>query len=51
MTVAGMRKNARHIARSIEIYDDYMAKLDSLESKLRQERMQFESEKLSCEVA
>jgi len=42
VTVAGMRKNARHIARSIEIYDDYMAKLDSLESKLRQERMQFE---------
>ena len=41
-----MRDNVRRVVRSIELYDDYVTKLDSIESKIRQEKQQFESEKL-----
>ncbi len=46
MKVTGLRDNVRRVVRSIEFYDDYVTKLDSIESKIRQEKQQFESEKL-----
>lgn len=33
--VAGFRDNVRRVAKSIEFYDDYVSKLDSIETKIR----------------
>jgi hypothetical protein len=41
-----LRDNVRRVVRTIEFYDDYVTKLDNIESKIRQEKQQFESEKL-----
>ena len=48
--VTGLRDNVRRVARSIEFYNDYVTKLDSIESKIRQEKQQFEQEKHSFAV-
>ena len=45
--VTGLRDNVRRVARSIEFYNDYVTKLDSIESKISKEKQQFESEKHS----
>lgn len=45
--VTGLRDNVRRVSRSIEFYNDYVTKLDSIESKIRKEKQQFESEKHS----
>lgn len=46
-----MRDNVRRVGKSIEFYDDYVTRLDSIESKIRQEKQQFESEKHSFLVS
>jgi predicted PilT family ATPase len=48
--VTGLRDNVRRVARSIEFYNDYVTRLDNIESKIRQEKQQFESEKHSFMV-
>ncbi len=48
--VAGFRNNVRRVAKSIEFYDDYVSKLDSIETKIRQDKQQLEAEKLSFSV-
>jgi len=46
-----LRDNVRRVGKSIEFYDDYVTRLDSIESKIRQEKQQFESEKHSFLVS
>lgn len=48
--VTGIRENVRRVVKAIEFYDEYASKLDNIESKIRQEKLQFESEKLSFPV-
>jgi hypothetical protein len=40
----------KRVVKSIEFYDEYVSKLGTIESKIRQEKLQFESEKLSFPI-
>ena len=48
--IAGVSVNVRRVAKAIEFYDDYVTHLETIESKIRQEKLQFESEKHSFPV-
>lgn len=50
LKVTGFSSNVRRVTKMIEFYNEYISKLGSLEQKYRQEKLQFESEKLSFAV-